>query len=175
MSSALRSLRRLFNDESTEETITLDERITLEKILEGLNRANFPFDTHFVEFQFDNFYYVLSGDSFTQIMTDIRSDEAHTPFTSPSDEDFFLLVEDNDFSSQVTIRIRPISNQGLNGAYFPYFCKMDFDLSEYGIYKTLPEEYKDFCLLIALRKAGIEETRLDFLKDLFLISSPNKG
>ncbi len=163
--SSTNALRRLFSGESTEETITLDERITLERILEGLNRANFPFDTHFVEFQFDNFYYVLSGDSFTQIMAEVRSDEVHTPFISGSDEDFFNMVEDNDFSSQVTIRIRPISNQGLNGAYFPYFCKMDFDFTEYGIYKTLPEEYTDFCLLIALRKAGIEETKLDFLKD----------
>lgn len=58
-------------------------------------------------------------------------------------------------------------NQAAQPAFFKWLNKTPFDLSKFGIYKSVkPENYTDNCLIKALKAANIEQKKLDACKGL---------
>lgn len=59
------------------------------------------------------------------------------------------------------------TNQSWAGAFFKYTHLMDFDLSEFGIYKTTQNlKYNDICLITALKAGGLEDIKIEKLKTI---------
>ena len=129
----------------------------------------------------NNVHYTLNDNNKYQLLKLIEEDNIKEVAEKVSDG--LILVEALDVGI-ITVTVNPeikrIIKTGKKkgqtktktkrgGAYFPYFNKTDIDLKRYQIFteeeanKNL-EEYNDNCLIYALRKGGLDETKLKTLK-----------
>lgn len=84
--------------------------------------------------------------------------------STPSDSEF--MEEYEDFEYIELEKIVPMNvYQMANGAFFQYTHLTKFNLSRYGVFKTIQaENYKDTCLIYALEKGGLCAEKLDQIK-----------
>jgi len=77
-----------------------------------------------------------------------------------------ILEEYADFQYIELEKLIPTNQyQMANGAFFQYTHLTKFDLSRYGVFKTIQaENYKDTCLIYALEKGGLSADKLDQIK-----------
>lgn len=83
---------------------------------------------------------------------------------NPSDEEFY--EEYADFEYIELEKIVPMNvYQMANGAFFQYTHLTNFDLTRYGLFKLIDaKNYKDTCLIYALKQGGLSDEKLDQIK-----------
>ena len=85
-----------------------------------------------------------------------------------SDGQIVALLTEAETITLTRVAERPEAGQYAfvdEGAFFPYYHKTHFDLSRYGVFQnTEMANYRDNCLIHALRMAGVSSESLELLK-----------
>lgn len=98
-----------------------------------------------------------------QKLTDFQSLRGDSYEDTPGSDNAFILNLDGTPQMEVQF-IQRDGGQKPNGAFFPYYSKIDYDLTRYQIYQSAPDGYIENCLIHALRQLGISESRLTNVK-----------
>jgi len=143
----------------------------LKQVVKTLNGKNVV-----LKLSYDNknpFFYTLNSTNIARLLEIINNstiDGDYVMNAAGSDAEFFA-----DFSHITKFEVQKVqeldflktgkAKENSTGGFFKYVNKTHFDLSRYGIYKIVnPKNYKDNCLIKALRAGGLDDDRLNELK-----------
>lgn len=108
--------------------------------------------------------YTLSDKNRVRIAEYIMDNLISTAAATKSDEELKVAVKS---ASTITVTPREPSNKNTKGgkAFFKYHNKTNIDLSRCGIWsETVPSNYEDTCLVIALRNGGLSIKKQEIIK-----------
>lgn len=141
--------------------ITMNESINI--LINSLQRLINLDGERFLLIADDNFY-TLSERSLFNLRQTLQNQIFLEREQFGSDEQ--VLAEINRLNN-FTISRLPEGRERVGGAFFKYINKTDIKLDKYGIHSEINKEnYKDCCLVIALREAGMKRNKLDILKTM---------
>ncbi len=108
--------------------------------------------------------YTLSDKTRTRLAEYIESDLSSEAASTKSDGEISVLINS---ANSITITPREPTNKNTKGgkAFFKYHNKTNIDLTRCGIWsETVPENYEDTCLVVALRNGGLSIKKQEIIK-----------
>jgi hypothetical protein len=109
-------------------------------------------------------YYTLNDSNAKGLYDKIVRDLIVETATTESDGMVFLEIQRAENIDVVPVEPTN-TNRRRNARFFKYHNKTDIDVSRYGIWKeTIPSNYDDTCLVVALRNGGLSTSKLETIK-----------
>jgi len=109
-------------------------------------------------------YYTLNDSNAKGLYDKIVRDLIVETATTESDGMVFLEIQQAENIDVVPVEPTN-TNRRRNARFFKYHNKTDIDVSRYGIWKeTIPSNYDDTCLVVALRNGGLSSSKLETIK-----------
>jgi hypothetical protein len=108
--------------------------------------------------------YTLSDNNRVRIANYIMSNLTSEAASTKSDGELTVVVKT---ATSITVTPREPSNKNKKSApkFFKYHNKTNIDLTRCGIWsETVPENYNDTCLIVALKNGGLSVKKLEIIK-----------
>jgi len=112
-------------------------------------------------------FFTLSENSIAHLENRLQQEFISEYERVESDAEILLAITDLRGFVLKRITEDSVRRNRVGGAFFKYINKTDMNLEQYGIHKTIEKDnYKDCCLVIALREGGMSDMKLNKLRTM---------
>jgi len=119
-------------------------------------------------------YITLSPKKIQELIDSVETFYLQEDYEYGSDYEKDIIYQILDNPDISITRPKWLGKSGNNGSFFNHYHKTDIDLTEFGVYNSKPQHYKENCFIQALISYGLPEDKIKQIRNMCVPNDCNK-